>query len=204
MNISDSVSSCKITFQVADTDKKMLQAKHLCHDVYLNIGYIDAPYPSRIIPFEYEASSTYIIAANHFGEVVGTLRITQGPPFKTLEIWKDRLYSASKDIINDALHSASFEMGALAVRKDFSTMKISWGLYKAAYLYSVAMRLDYGIISMDARALRSLEMLGWFVVKIGEPMNYFGSLTVPGIMPVNQQPQSLLQNDLLYHTHLAA
>ena len=204
MNISDSTNSGKITFQVADTDKKIMQAKHLCHDVYLNIGYIDAPYPGKIIPYEYEASSTYIIALNPFGDVVGTIRITQGPPFKTFEIWKDKLYSASASLINDALHSASFEMGALAVRKDFSTMKISWGLYKAAYLYSVAMRLDYGIISMDTRALRALEMLGWVVVKIGEPMNYFGSLTVPGIMPVNQQPQSMLENNFLYHTHLAA
>ena len=204
MNISNSVHSGKITFQVADTDKKIILAKHLCHDVYLNIGYIDAPYPGKIIPYEYEASSTYIIAMNPFGEVVGTIRITQGPPFKTLDIWKDKLYSGSAGLINDALHSASFEMGALAVRKDFSTMKISWGLYKAAYLYSVAMRLDYGIISMDTRALRALEMLGWVVIKIGEPMNYFGSLTVPGIMPVSKQPQSMLENNLLYHTHLAA
>ena len=204
MNISNSVHSGKITFQVADTNKKIIQAKHLCHDVYLNIGYIDAPYPGKIIPYEYEASSTYIIAMNLFGEVVGTIRITQGPPFKTLDIWKDKLYSGSASLINDALHSASFEIGALAVRKDFSTMKISWGLYKAAYLYSVAMRLDYGIISMDTRALRALEMLGWVVIKIGEPMNYFGSLTVPGIMPVSQQPQSMLENNLLYHIHLAA
>ena len=204
MNISNSVHSGKITFQVADTDKKIIQAKHLCHDVYLNIGYIEAPYPGKIIPYEYEASSAYIIAMNPFGEVVGTMRITQGPPFKTLDIWKDKLYSGSASLINDALHSASFEIGALAVRKDFSTMKISWGLYKAAYLYSVAMRLDYGIISMDTRALRALEMLGWVVVKIGEPMNYFGSLTVPGIMTVSQQPQSMLENNLLYHIHLAA
>jgi len=204
MNISTSFHSGKITFQVADTNKKTIQAKHLCHDVYLNIGYIDAPYPGKIIPYEYEASSTYIIAMNPFGEVVGTIRITQGPPFKTLDIWKDKLYSGSASLINDALQSASFEIGALAVRKDFSTMKISWGLYKAAYLYSVAMRLDYGIISMDTRALRALEMLGWVVIKIGEPMNYFGSLTVPGIMPVSQQPQSMVENNLLYHTHLAA
>ena len=204
MNISTSFHSGKITFQVADTNKKTIQAKHLCHDVYLNIGYIDAPYPGKIIPYEYEASSTYIIAMNPFVEVVGTIRITQGPPFKTLDIWKDKLYSGSASLINDALQSASFEIGALAVRKDFSTMKISWGLYKAAYLYSVAMRLDYGIISMDTRALRALEMLGWVVIKIGEPMNYFGSLTVPGIMPVSQQPQSMVENNLLYHTHLAA
>jgi hypothetical protein len=204
MNISDSVNPGKITFQVADTGKEIMQAKHLCHDVYLNIGYIDAPYPGKIIPYEYESSSTYIIAMNPFGEVVGTIRITQGPPFKTLEIWKDNLYPASTSLISDALHGASFEIGALAVRKDFSKMKISWGLYKAAYLYSVARRLDYGIISMDTRALRALEMLGWVVVKIGAPMNYFGSLTVPGIMPVSQQPQSILENILLYHTHLAA
>ena len=95
MNISDSVNPGKIIFQVADTEKKIIQAKHLCHEVYLNIGYIDAPYPGKIIPYEYEASSTYIIAMNPFQEVVGTIRITQGPPFKTLEIWKDKLYSAS-------------------------------------------------------------------------------------------------------------
>lgn len=193
-----------IAFRVAETKKMILEAKHLCHDEYLRVGYISKPCVNRIIPYEYDKSSTYIVALNSMKEVIGTIRLTQGPPFKTLDIWKNRLYPMCGKLIADAIHGHTFEIGALAVRKDFSSMKISWGLYKAAYLHSNFLQLDYGIISMDARALRSLQMLGWFVVKIGEPMHYFGSLTIPGIMPLNKQPRSVLENTLTYHKYLVA
>ena len=193
-----------ITFQVAETEKVILAAKHLCHDVYLQVGYIDKPCIGNIIPSGHDDLSTYIVALNALQEVIGTIRLTQGPPFKTLEIWKDKLYPLCNRLITEAIHSHTFEIGALAVRKDFSPVKVSWGLYKAAYLSSIAMHLDYGIISIDARALRSLQMLGWFVQKIGEPMHYFGSLTVPAIMPVHQQPGSVLQTKLAYHKYLVA
>ena len=204
MNNAFAINPIPITFGIADTEAKISQAKQLCHDVYLDVGYIEAPYPNRIIPYELDSSSAYIIAMNPFREIIGTIRITIGGPSKTFEIWKGRLFPAYDELINNTLNSNSFEMGALAVKKDYSIMKISSGLYKAAFQYSLDMKLDYGIISMDARALRSLEMLGWFVIKIGAPMDYFGSLTVPGIMPVSLQPVAMLNNNILYHTHQAA
>jgi GNAT superfamily N-acetyltransferase len=192
------------TFQIAETENMILAAKHLCHDVYLEVGYIKKPLANRIIPYEHDASSSYIVALNFRQEVIGTLRIIQEPPFTTFEVWKDKLYPACSKLIADAIAGHSFEIGALAVRKDFRGKQVSWGLYKAAYLHSLALSLGYGIISMDAGALHSLEALGWYVVKIGDPMYYFGSLTVPGIMPVSKQAEHFLQNNLLHQKLLVA
>jgi len=83
-------------------------------------------------------------------------------------------------------------------------MKISMMLYKAVNIWSRTMNLEYAIISMDARALRAMEMQGWLVVRIGEPMDYFGSITVPGIMPVNEQPEAVLEKTSSNNIQLAA
>ncbi|MBD0333530.1 MAG: GNAT family N-acetyltransferase, partial [Chitinophagaceae bacterium] len=132
----------------------------LCHDVYLQAGYIGKPLPDRVIPYEYDADAVYIVATNNAGEVVGTIRLTIGSHFKTLDVWKNDLYSTRKKFIHKAVNGRSFEIGALAVDKDYRTMKVSWELYRAAYLYAISHNLNYALISMDARALRSLEMLG--------------------------------------------
>jgi hypothetical protein len=177
----------ELTYSIALTDELCLKAKNLCHDVYLGVGYISESYPDRIIPFELDHASTYILAMDK-DEVVGTLRLTAGPPFNTLKVWKDHLYADCNTLINNALNGQSYEIGALAVKKEYSSLKVAQGLYMAAYKCSIMLGLEYGIISMDARALRSLEMKGWKAIRIGEPMEYFGSLTVPAIMPVAIQP----------------
>lgn len=180
-------SNSEITYSIALTEELCIKAKNLCHDVYLRVGYIDEPYPDRIIPNDLEHASTYIVAVDN-DEVVGTLRLTAGPPFTTLKIWKDNLYADCNKLINDILEGRAFEIGALAVNKEYSSLKISQGLYMSAYNYCAMSGLEYGIISMDARALRTLEMNGWKAIRIGEPKMYFGSLTVPAIMPIIIQP----------------
>jgi hypothetical protein len=204
MNTIRLLNTDTTTFQIAETENMILAAKHLCHDVYLEVGYIKNPLANRIIPYEHDASSSYIVALNSQQEVIGTVRLKYGTPFITLETWKDKLYPACSKLIADAISGHSFEIGALAVRKDFRGKQVSWGLYKAAYLHSLSLHLDYGIISMDAGALHSLEALGWYVVKIGDPMYYFGSLTVPGIMPVGKQAEHFFQNNLLHQKLLVA
>jgi hypothetical protein len=193
-----------ITYEIAQSAEMICEAKQLCHDVYLQVGYIDKPLPGRIIPYQHDSASTYIVALNSLRQVVGTIRLTAGPPFNTLNIWKDRLYISCSKIINDALDGNSFEIGALAVRKDFSSMKISWGLYKSAYKCAQILNMEYAIISIDSRALRSLEMLGWYVIKIGEPMYYFGSLTVPGILPLKAQVSAIQSKNQASHKLIAA
>ena len=194
----------EITYQVATTKEMISQAKMLHHDVYLSMGYISTPFPDRIIPFEFDASTIYILALNSIQEVVGTIRFTIGAPYTTLKIWKGKLYPLSEPLIQDVLDSNSFEIGALAVKKDYSSQKISWGLYKAIYQHALDLNLTYGVISMDYRALRSMEMLGWYVVRIGDGMNYFGSFTVPGIMPVKQQAVMLSSRNKIFQQYLAA
>jgi N-acyl-L-homoserine lactone synthetase len=195
--------SC-ISYEIAESAEMISEAKHLCHDVYLQMGYIEKPFPGRVIPNEYDPTSIYIVALNSRREVVGTIRLILEQPFDTLAVWKQQLYFSCGNLINDALNGNSFEIGALAVRKDHSSMKISWGLYKTAFTCAKALELDYAVITMDARALRSLEMLGWYVVKIGKPMLYFGSLTVPGIMPVKAQEVAVQSKNQTYYKLLAA
>jgi N-acyl-L-homoserine lactone synthetase len=190
--------------QVADTPELILAAKNLCHDVYLQVGYIDKPLADRIIPYEFDNASTYLVAMTSQNEVVGTIRLTQGPPFKTLNVWKDSLFDSKAGLIKTALEGRSFEIGALAVNKNFSALKISFLLYNAVYFYSRLLNLDYAVISMDARALRAMQMQGWLVVQIGAPMDYFGSITIPGIMPVNDQPETVLQKSFSENIQVAA
>jgi hypothetical protein len=193
-----------ISFQVAANKSIIVEAKQLCHDVYLNHKYIDAPYPGKIIPYTHDASSVYIVAINSLQDVVGTIRLTAGVPFKTFEVWQNNFYPDYNKLIHEVQNTASLEIGALAVRKDHSVLKISWGLYKATHRYCMAMNVRYGVISMDARALRSLQMVGWNVMQIGAPKYYFGSLTVPAIIPVHQQSKKIINNNFEHHMHQAA
>lgn len=197
-------SSDKIIYTVATSNEMIVAAKHLHHDVYLQMGYLGSPYTDRIIPFEHDDSSMYIVAINGINEVVGTIRLNIGMPFTTFNEWSNNFYPSCEGLIKDVLSGKSFEIGALAVKKKYSSQKISWGLYKASYKAALALDLSYGVISMDHRALRSLEMLGWFVVKIGQPMIYFGSLTVPGVMPVNMQPDFVSAKNKIYQQYLCA
>ena len=189
-----------IQYAIADTSELILAAKQLCHDVYLEHGYIDHAYPGKIIPNVQDDNAVYIVALNDDREVVGTIRLSFGKYFATLKAWKNKIYPHSLEQI---MHAHCFEIGALAVNKDFASQRISWGLYKAVYQYAIDAQLDYGIISMDARALRSMEMLGWKVERIGEPMDYFGSLTVPGIMPVRQQLHAIEMKNNPYYKYVA-
>ena len=192
-----------IHYEIADTPEMILAAKQLCHDVYLGHGYIDHPYTGKIIPNNSDETAVYFVALTDDREVVGTIRLNLGQSFDTLKAWGNKIYAGSRQRIEQVLHTHCFEIGALAVNKSFATQKISWGLYKAIYHYALCAHLDYGIISMDARALRSMEMLGWKVERIGEPMDYFGSLTIPGIMPVNQQLHAIALKNAPYYKYVA-
>src|SRR6266513_1831988 len=64
MNTIHSINADTITFQIAETENMILAAKHLCHDVYLEVGYIKKPLANRIISYEHDASSSYIVALN--------------------------------------------------------------------------------------------------------------------------------------------
>ena len=197
-------SSHEIVYTVVTSNEMIVAAKHLHHDVYLQMGYLSKPYADRIIPFEYDDSSIYIAAIDGVNEVVGTIRLSIGMPFNTFKEWSDNFYPSCEGLIKDVMSARSFEIGALAVKKSYSSQKISWGLYKASYQVALALNLSYGVISMDYRALRSMEMLGWFVVKIGQPMDYYGSLTIPGVMPVHMQPDFVSAKNKTYQRYLCA
>jgi len=173
---------------VATSASMIKQARRLCHDVYLGMGYIGSPYPFHLIPEDETARNTYLVAIDSANNVVGTIRVSTGSPYKIIDTWNGHLFHQQAQLISTARCNQGFELGALAVRKDQAHLRISWGLYNMAYRWALANHCDYGIISMDQRAFRSLEMLGWFAIQIGEPMYYLGSMTLPAILPILEQP----------------
>ena len=179
-----------VTFQIANSKSNLLAARHLCHDVYLNAGYINHSYQSRVIPGQSNPNDVFIVAIAEDKTVVGTLKLSCIQPCKTFELWNGKLYSRYASLIAQARNSNSFEIGSLAVDKHFSSLKISWGLYNLAYRWAISNRKDFGIISIDQRAFRALEMVGWYALQVGAAMDYFGSQTVPAIIPILEQPMS--------------
>lgn len=191
-----------ITYRVARTDQEILFAKRLCHDVYLEEGYIKGSFPNRIIPHEHDAESTYILAY-HSEKAVGTLRITF-QHFKTIDAWKGKFFPWAIKVIDLALKRRSVEIGALALLKEYRGLHVSWGLYKTALKICLLHNINYAVIGMDDRALRSIELLGLYVIRIGKSMNFMGSHTTPGIMPIRKQKMKVDSSHSRFANYLAA
>ena len=193
----------EISFRIAKSSQEVYNARRLCHDVYFSLGFLRKEMKGKVIPNKHEAHTIYLVAINNKNDVVGTLSITEGR-FKTLTDWKGEFYDNQERLIDKIYRTKSIEIGALAVRDDYRKKNVSWGLYKLSLKYSLAMKFEYAIIGMDKAALKSLEDLGWDIVKIGKPMEYFGSLTVPAILPIRQQLGKVAGNNVGYHDYLAA
>lgn len=193
-----------ITYSITKEKAMIHAAKRLCHDVYFEEGYIKRLFSKGVIPHDHDEDSIYIIASTPSNQIIGTIRMTIGY-CKTLEAWKGNLFPESEQMIASIINQGTaYEVGALAVRKDYRGSKVSWGLYKSALISSLAHKLEYAIVGMDERALRALESLGWDVIRIGKPKKYLGSITVPGIIHVSQQPTKIEKKNTNYHSYLAA
>jgi N-acyl-L-homoserine lactone synthetase len=179
-----------VSVGVARTLDDIRLAKRLCHDIYLEAGYIRERRPDGVIPHPYERDSIYI-AARCEGRTVGTVRMTVGHSV-TLHAWKGNLLPDRLNLIGNVISARYFEIGALAVSKAYRTQKVSWQLYRAVLRCSLALQLDYAIVAMDVRALRTLQMLGWLTIRIGKPIHYMGSMTIPAVMPVREQVAALV------------
>lgn len=180
-----------------------MAAKRLCHNVYLEFGFISSPYDNGIIPNETEACSKYIIATDGSGDIVGTVRICIGHS-KTLNDWQESLYSSKRKLISNLNPDSIFEVEALAVRADYRGKRISWGLYKKALKLSQTLGLGTAIIGMDQKAYQSFVQLGWHVIQIGPPKYYYGSMTIPALLPINIQQSVVATRNQTYNKYLAA
>jgi len=175
----------KIAFNVAKSHSIVLQAKHLCHDVYLRMGYISHAYGDHIIPAERHA--VYIVATAEHGEVIGTVKLSREVRRTIFDAWSGKLFASCGGLINHALGQRIFSIGSLAVDKRYAGLHVAHGLYRAAYEWAMQQKMDYGVIMIDSRALRALRMAGWYVVEVGEAAWYLGSPTIPAIIPIGMQ-----------------
>ena len=176
----------KITFSIDARPEIILKADHLCHNTYLRMGYISKALPGFVMSNN-EQNANYIVAANSYGSVVGTLRLSQKIPADIFKVWKGKLYGSCFSLVSEALSRRSFSIGSLAVDKAYAGMKISWGLYQMAYKWALSQNMEYGIITIDHHAFRALKMVGWHAVQVGEAALYLGSPTIPAIIPIRQQ-----------------
>ncbi len=189
-----------VVYRVADDPDLRREAQRLRHDVYLDKGYIKDPFLDGIISDKYDESSTFIVALDHDQDLMGTICLTPGPPFNTLEIWKDKLYPGLKE----KLQGKIIEIGSLATKKAPHAVRISWGLYKACWLMALLEEVDWWIISVDARVFRILERLGWLMETIGPPLHYLGSSTVPAILLIKKQLSVIYEKNPLYYQYLVS
>jgi len=185
-----------ISFNIPRNPGIILQAKRLCHDVYLQMGYIDRPCPGGVLP-GHDSDCTYIVAFNKYEQVIGTVRLSRQVPSTIFEAWKDTLFASCGSLISNAFRQSSFSIGSLAVNKAYANMKISRGLYQMAYEWAQGNEMAYGILSMDHRAFRALRMMGWHAIQVGEAAWYFGSPTIPAIIAIREQKANVGLSHLL-------
>lgn len=192
-----------VSYLLAENPAIILQAKKLHHDVYLDYGYIEEFCQGGIIFDEKNDCSDFVVAVDEDSELIGTMRLTSpSPTLHVFDKWEDALLPNGNHFIEMVHGSTAVELGALAVRRDMQKRKISWGLYKATLLYSLLKEINYWVIAMDNRALRSLEMLGWYVERIGESIHYMGSSTTLGIMPILLQKEHISRKNRKYYNFI--
>lgn len=191
-----------VVFKLVTSDKELQKAQMLRHDVYLRFSYINAPYPDRIIPDLQDLFSEYIVGIEG-DDVVGTLRITPNNPLVDLfDEWKEFIIEGKEEKVDSLMATNFIIVGALAVRKDLSCKKVSWGIYKSILLLSAEREISHWLIAIDNLALRTLERLGWLVEKVGEPIVYMGSKTTLGIVEVNKQLASFARKNPEYYAYV--
>ena len=190
-----------IIFQTVENDDILLQALKLRHDAYLKVGYIEKAYPNGILPDKRDKNSIHIVALDDKC-VIGTIRLAK-PPFDAFTVWKNDSFAQAKELIRLVANSkSSVELSALAVKKGTPFRKVSRGLYKATYLLSYLKNINYWVIGVDVRVLRTLRILGWCAKEVAFPAKYMGSICVPCIMPVAKQLESIADKNPRYYNYL--
>ncbi|HBP00947.1 MAG TPA: hypothetical protein DD454_01925 [Candidatus Moranbacteria bacterium] len=194
-----------IICQVATNSALIREAQKLRHDVYLAEGYIKEPCAEGIIPDCKNGASTYLVALDGAEELVGVMRLSPPvPTFDVIDAWRGNFLPRVGCHLLDVCSKNSVELGSLAVKKSARTRKISWALYKATLLYSLMQEIDYWLIAVDDRVFRSLEILGWHINKVGNSIDYMGSPSTLGVMPVRNQLKSVFEKNPTHYSYLAS
>jgi hypothetical protein len=193
----------KTFIQVASDQGTLFLAKRLVHDVYFEYGYIDNPYPGGIIADEKDEISNFVVAMDETGEVIGTMRLTPpNPELKVFKSWKGAFLPDGEEYVEKIKKNKIVELGALTVKKEMQNKMISWGLYKSTLYFSLNNQLEYWVIAMDDRALRSLKILGWHVDLVGKSIDYMGSPSSLGIMQISRQIDAIREKNRRYYDYI--
>ncbi len=190
MNTAQEMSSFQgVRYFVTQAGTLGEMAQKLRHDVYLDLGYIENAYPDRIIPDNHKEDE-YVVAYCD-DNVLGTLKFS---PIvcanELLTLWDGQLKECALEHISKFESGKSVVVGALAVGKGNNDKKVSWGIYKTSLLYSLNNHIKHWLIAIDARALRVMDMVGWRIHRIGNPMFYMGSSTVLCVLNMDEQMAS--------------
>jgi len=192
-----------VTYEVAESEALKLAAKALCHDVYLEFGYIEKRFPEGIIPEDRNDGESMYIVARTGDCVCGTIRLRYGvSPFSVFRAWAQKLDQDSRDTLTRISTEPRAELGRLAVSANFRTGKVSQGLYKSAWLLALIKQIAWYLIRVDQRALTSLERCGYYVQRIGPPLYWMGSPTVPAVMEIGKQLSSVYEKNPKYYQYL--
>lgn len=193
-----------VSYRLASEDGLVNAALRVRHDVYLSVGYIDHAYPDGVIPDRKDLFSSYLVAESD-GRVLGTIRAT---PFlcsgDIIAKWDCLRDPNANTTVRSLSHGTTIEIGSLAVPRENRSMRVSWGLYKAMYLYSLMEGIEYWAMAVDIRAIRSIERLGWMSERIGDPLEYMGSECVLAVMDVRKQLKMIFERNQKYYHYMVS
>jgi N-acyl-L-homoserine lactone synthetase len=131
---------------------------------------------------EYDEHSIHFAAATERGEVVATLRLVLDSPLRfPLERYAHGLLDDRA--VGDRPRTGEISRLIIAPRYRASGTReplILFGLFRHLYEESWRMGLDFLIAAMEPKLARLLRRLGFHLMPMGAPMNYFGEVVPYG------------------------
>jgi hypothetical protein len=182
-----------LSVRVVNPENKVClqDALALVHRVYLRAGYIT---PGNAIEDEYTPQAIYL-GVYTIDNIVATGRLIsrrRKNPLKVEKVFNLHLPESHLDDVHYV------EIGHLAydpfIRqgRSLSAFFVSAVLYRCLFRYGRdVLKATHFVAGIDSGLFRKLNVIGVGFIKIGKPVKYMGSLTVPCMLELNSALDNL-------------
>lgn len=176
-------SAAPIAVSVASTPSEIHEARKFQASRYLDAGYISARPPGGVIEDEWVVASTYHVARDVAGDVVGVCRFV-GPSELGLPMLRHFNLDSSWSRVIGAAAATTYEMGALAADPNQPKFAVAAALYRQAVRqFRVCPGQVHLLAALDARLFRAMRRFMHFPFEqVGDPKFFLGSETVPAYL----------------------
>lgn len=188
--------------------KKRLTYRLRFEVMCLELGWLSGDeYHGGIEHDEYDSGQSLpFLAIDQFGQSVGTSRLIlpgEHPfPVEThFNIHSPERMEKEHGELNYCVEVSRFVVPDNPALKNH---EITMMLCRAMIKKSLEMGVSHMLMSTDYRFFRLLKILGFQLEEIGEPKDYMGSKTIPGILPLRNLLPKLKDNKPFLYKYLTA